>query len=103
VSVNGITRILAQDCKNLVRIQLVAEDVEDVGKTFLLDAERDSTLNTLRDDINFVLCDDHSSSCVSNQNTAICMAWQAIFIKKCKSLKINDLRGAAGRVGTSHC
>jgi hypothetical protein len=62
VSVNGIARILAQDCKNLVGIQLVAEDVEDVGKTFLLDAERHRALNTLRYDINFGLCDDHSSS-----------------------------------------
>jgi hypothetical protein len=73
-----------------------------VGKTFLLDAERHCALNTLRYDINFGLCDDHSSSSwLSIQNTGICMAWQAIFIKKCKSLCINDLRGAAGRAAVS--
>jgi hypothetical protein len=42
-----------------------------VSKTFLFDAERNSTLNTLRDDISFGLCNDHCSSRLSNQNSGI--------------------------------
>jgi hypothetical protein len=101
VRVNSVAGILTQDCKNLVGIQLVAEDVEDVSKTLLFDAERNSTLNALRDNISFGLCNDHCSSRLSIQSNSICVIWQAVFAKKFNSLKIKDLHGAAGRGAAS--
>jgi hypothetical protein len=41
MGVNSIARILTEDCENLVRIKLVAEDVEDVRESSFFDAELD--------------------------------------------------------------